>query len=187
MSPSTSHKSATARYAVVWLLATAAVAVVIALAVNTDEDLPEQDPVELETAARDGGCVLRRETGATDASTVGVMQPPTFGPPAEMAAPGVYTTPPPPENLVGALRRGIVVVQYRPHLPRNELAALRRTFRPLLEDTIVTPDGTGMRYAVAVTAWSRLLGCPRVDADTLELGVAFQREYAGSGPDSGFP
>lgn len=184
MSGGRRHGWATARYTLVWLLASAAVAVAVALVVSTDSALPPEEPAELETAARDADCVLRRETGAEAESTVDVMQPPTFGPPGAMAAPGVYTRSPTPEQLVGALRRGVVVVQYRPQLARSQVAGVLRQFAEGQDATIVTPDATGMRYAVAVTAWSRLLGCAGIAPDVLRVASEFRDEYANTGPDA---
>lgn len=178
------HGWATARYTLVWLLASAVVALVVALAVRSESGLPSEDPIELETAAREAECVLRRETGAAEDSTVDVMQPPTFGPPSQMAAPGVYTRSPSPDQLVGALRRGLIVVQYRPRLAPAQVEVLRRAFADLRETTVITPDATGMRYAVAVTAWTRLLGCSRIAPDVARVARAFHGEYADTGPDA---
>jgi len=169
----------------VWLLASAALAAGVAIVVPTDDsELPPAGPAQLESAARDAECVLRRDAGSSDPAAVDVMQPPTFGPPGPTAEPDVYTQSPSPRELVGALRRGVVVVQYRPLLSPAEIRDVRRRFADAMSETIVTPDATGMRYAVAVTAWSRLLGCPRVAREVLDVAAAFHGEYAGMGPDA---
>ena len=112
------------------------------------------------------------------------MQPPTFGPRAVPAAAGVYTRAPRTAAVVGSLRRGTVVLQYRAGLSRPSVLALRRLFAPAPFALIVTPDRTGMRYALAATAWGRLLGCPRMSHSALVAVHAFAMRYRGRGPDA---
>lgn len=184
MTPAGSHRWATARYTIVWLLAGATLAALVALVVPSDSEVPPEGPVGLERAARDAECMLRRDAGSSDPATVDVMQPPTFGPPGATAEPGVYTRSPSSQELVGALRRGVVVVQYKPRLRDAQVDDVRERFEDVMSETIVTPDDTGMRYAVAVTAWSRLLGCPRVASDVLDVAGEFHAEYVGTGPEA---
>ena len=171
------------RYALAWV---AGVAVAVALAwivLDTPRTVRGADPVTV--AAQQAGCVLRTDAGATSARDLDVMQPPTFGPPAVPAATGVYTRAPRTTAVVGSLRRGTVVLQYRAGTPRQTVNELRRLVALAPFASIVTPDRTGMRYAVAATAWGRLLGCPRVNRSTLVALRTFAGRYQGRGPDAG--
>ncbi len=170
------------RYALAWV---AAVGVAVALArilSDTPRTARGADPVTM--AAQQAGCVLRTDAGGATARDLDVMQPPTFGPPAQPAATGVYTRAPRTAAVVGSLRRGTVVLQYRAGTPRRTVHDLRRLVALAPFASIVTPDGTGMRYAVAATAWGRLLGCPRVNRSTLGAVRAFATRYKGRGPDA---
>lgn len=159
------------RYALAW---TAAVALVALGAVSLlrAADGPRAVAAEpLELAAERGDCVLRRDAAGAAARNLDVMQPPTFGPPATPAA------------VVASLRRGMIVVHYRRGTPRGMVLALRRERAPLA--SIVAPGAGGMRYALAATAWGRLLGCPRITSGALAAVRAFAATYQGRGPDAG--
>ena len=148
--------------------------------------MPVQDPGRgrLVVAAERAGCVLRTDAGGAPASMVDVSKPPTFGPARAAAAGGVYTARLPVEQIVGALRRGAVVVQYRGSLDGRARAALRLAVSDA-PGVIVAPDGSGMPYRIAATAWRRVLGCPSLDADALSALRAFRDRYHGVlGPEA---
>ena len=50
--------------------------------------------------------------------------------------------------------------------------------------TILAPNGTRMPYALAVTAYRRLLGCPRVTPATLDAVQLFRGRFVGGGPEA---
>ena len=187
MNRESSHRWPVVRYAVVWLLAGCLAAAFVVVTVRGASDA---SPDEGGTSAAERaptaapGCVIRHDSGGATPSAVRVMQPPTLGPPATPAPVGVHRRPRSPEALVGALRRGYIVVQYRPSLERDVVRMLEREFGRDAPPTVVAPDGTGMRFAVAVTAWSRLLGCSSTDGDVLNAAQDFRRRYAGLGPDT---
>jgi hypothetical protein len=171
------------RYALAW---TAAVALVALGAVSLlrAADGPRAAVAEpLELTAERGGCVLRRDAAGAAARNLDVMQPPTFGPPATPAAAGIYTRAPQTGAVVASLRRGMIVVQYRRGTPQGTVLALRRERVP--HASIVAPGATGMRYALAATAWGRLLGCPRITPGARAAVRAFAETYQGRGPDAG--
>ncbi len=169
---------AAGRYALAWFLAIGAV---VAFAVGLLH-VPSRHADPVAAAARHGGCVLRQDAGDVAARDLDVMQPPTFGPRARPAAPGVYTHAPHTAALVGALRRGVVVIQYRPGTTRQTVADLQAAHDSV--PVILTPDRTGMRYAVAATAWGRLLGCPDASSNALQAVRLFALRFRGSGPDA---
>ena len=173
---------AVGRYALLWVLAVAAAVVLARLVVGPPGHVAAVDPVAL--AAQRAGCVVRSDAGGATAGALDVMQPPTFGPPSAPAAAGVYSRAPRTEAVVGSLRRGVVVVQYRSGTSRRTVDDLRRLVSRAPFESIVTPDRTGMRYAVAATAWGRLLGCPRAGRRALDAIRAFALRYRGRGPDA---
>jgi hypothetical protein len=177
-----SNPIAIGRYALGWIGVVALVAGLAGFLLRDPRPAPRADPVTL--AATEGGCVIRTDAGGTSARDLDVMQPPTFGPPAAPAATGVYRHAPRTAAVVGSLRRGTVVLQYRTGTPRRVVRKLGRMFGHAPFASIVTPDRTGMRYAVAATAWGRLLGCPHATGKALAAMQAFALRYRGRGPDA---
>jgi hypothetical protein len=82
-------------------------------------------------------------------------------------------------NPLAAERAGCVVMQYRSGTPRRTVHRLRQMAALAPFASIVTPDRTGMRYAVAATAWGRLLGCPQA-----RRGARVAVRHQGHGPDA---
>ncbi len=178
------HGWAVVRYGVAWLAAGVVLAAGVLIAVRSVTDSQHEARRDVVTGAGTP-CVERRDAGPADRAAVRVMQPPTFGPPAQPARAGTYVRSPRPEALVGALRRGVVVVQYQPRLRRHLVERIEREFGEAQHETVITPDATGMRYAIAVTAWRRMLGCSSLDSNAVRAASEFTRRYAGSGPDAG--
>ncbi len=138
------------------------------------------DPLAQVTAS---GCVLEDPRGRR----ADLSRPPVGGPAARPVADGLYSAPQPRERLIGALRRGVVVIQYERRLGAAEVALLRRAFSAPAPRRIVAPDGTGMTFKVAATAWGRLIGCSKLDARVVQALRRFAERYDGRGPDSAAP
>ena len=166
-------------YAVAWLVAVAvAVGLVLALAGHeTTVNLPPVNERDLAAAARHGGCQMQ-----TASAGERLTPPVDGGAGARPAAPGVYTKSPPIAALTAALRRGLIVIQFRADLPGEAVSALKKLQAAVPKGTIVTPDATGMRFVVAVTAYRHLLGCPRYDTGVLDAVRLFRGRFLGSGP-----
>jgi hypothetical protein len=172
------------RYTLGWLGVGAVVAVLVIAALGgndaaDDVALPPIDDIELSDAAREGGCRLVRAARGTPP-----LNPPVDGRPAPSATtPGVYDRPPRRDALTAAIRRGVVVIDYRSGLGDAERDELRTLQEALPEATVVTPNDTAMPFEIAATAYRRLLGCRRFNAEALEAIRLFQGRYLGSGPD----
>lgn len=167
-------------YIAAWVVTGAIVALGIVAVLRGGDDevaLPPVRQTELSQAAREAGCQLRAGAAARG------DEPPIAGPPARAAAAGVYENAPSARALVGALRRGLVVISYRPDLPEERRDQLETVQRAVPEGTIVVRDDR-MRFVVAVSAWQRLLGCPRAGPKTLDALRLFSGRFLGSGPDS---
>ena len=155
-----------------------------------EASVPERKITELEPAARAAGCTLKtiRSDGADQTSApVGYKtNPPTSGPhrpPPEWASDGVYERSPPAEKLVHSLEHGRVILQFRPSLPASTRGELKALFDEDAQRTILTPNNTGMPYAVAATAWRQLLGCPRGSPQAYDALRAFRTRYRDRGPE----
>ena len=171
---------ATLRYAAGWLIAGLAVVGIAfaALRLGRDEEvsLPPVRQIELSEAASAAGCELRAERAGQR------LVPPIAGPRAAAARPGVYSRPIGDSALVGAIRRGTIVIHYRQPLTDDRVEQLQKLQEAVPVGTIVVPN-QGMRYAVAVTAWRRLLGCRRFARATIDAVQLFRGRFIGSGPD----
>jgi hypothetical protein len=172
---------ATLAYVVVWLVAAAIVIGVLLVVLDggtTDEvSLPPVHETELAQAARAAGCELRRahdgeRLNPDVAGGIGVIP----------ARPGVYEKSPGAPALVGALRNGVIVIQFR-DLDGSDVDQLRTLQEAVPAGTIVAPNDTRMPFAVAVTAYRRLLGCPRMSPQSIEAITLFRGRFVGTGPD----
>jgi hypothetical protein len=168
-------------YVVSWLAIGAAVAgVVIALLHGADDEveLPPVRATELTRAADAADCRLRR--GGQRASAAPAVE----GPRAAPARGGTYTRALPEAGLVGAMRRGAIVIHYRRDLGEDDVERLETLQQTLPRATILVPH-EGMPYRLAATAWRRLLGCRQLSARTLDAIQLFRGRYVGQGPEAG--
>jgi hypothetical protein len=112
------------------------------------------------------------------------LSPPVNGPAGGRAAqPGVYDKPLATAALTAALRRGIIVIQFRADLDGDVVKALKTLHAAVPEGTIVAPDSAGTRSDLTVLAYRRLLTCPRFTAASLDAVQLFRGRFLGSGPD----
>jgi hypothetical protein len=91
-------------------------------------------------------------------------------------ADGSYAGKRPPrlEATIHALFHGRVLFQYRPGLAERELRALDRFTRADADKVLLFENQTGMRAAVAATAYLTLMTCPRVDHRTMTALSTFR-------------
>ena len=166
-------------YVLGWgLVAVLVVVVVTALVRDGEEEvaLPPIEATDLAVAASEAGCLLRsgpvRESGLE-----------VDGPSGRPAHPAVYDAPGPSARaIVAALRRGTIVIDYRPDLREEIVDDLTALQRAVPRATIVAPNAR-MRYSVAARTWRRLLACPRLGAQVTDAVRLFRGRYIGSGPD----
>ncbi len=179
--PRVGRRRALTVYVAGWLAAGGLVAGA-ALVVLPDGDeaavvLPPVRQTELRIAAQRAGCELHAGPGGR------AGDPPVAGAAAPAAAARFYDSAPSPPSLVGALRRGVVVISYRPDLTPARREQLRALQMAVPRGTIVAPNER-MRFTIAVTAWRRLLGCRRLGPSALDAMRLFHGRFVGSGPDS---
>lgn len=171
------------RYAVVWLAAgvVASLAVIaIVRAVGGEPATVELEPIHqasLETAAVDARCRL---LGPDDARP---REPPSEGPAALPALPGRYDSELSRTAVVGALRRGLIVIQHHPDTPGEPLGQLHELIDALPESSVLSANPR-LPVPLAAVAWRRVLLCPATDAGALDAVRLFQGRFLGYGPDS---
>jgi hypothetical protein len=192
-------------------LLVAAIAVIVALAVLTDDDadvvdrdgvaagdvaIPPREETNINRAARAAGCELnehedegREHTESDDVEYE--ANPPTSGPhhpvPAED---GVYApdNPPNPGPSVHSLEHGRVLVQYRPGTPQRRVAQLEAMVNEEVRGsagykTLLFQNQTGMEHAVAATAWTRSLTCREFNDQVFDALRAFREQFVDKGPE----
>jgi hypothetical protein len=172
---------ATLTYVVGWLVAAAILSGVLLTVINggpADKvSLPPVRETELDRAASQAGCKLHRARNGERlnpavAGGIGVIP----------ARPGFYERSPGASALLAALRNGVIVIQFR-GLDSEDVALLRTVQEAVPAGTIVAPNDTGMPFAVAVTSYRRLLGCPNLSARSIDAIRLFRGRFIGTGPD----
>ena len=177
------RRSAALRYAATWVgggvIVALALIVLIRLIGGPTEGVnvpPVREP-SLETAARHASCRL---LGPRDERP---PEPPSHGFWTSPARPGIYGTAPPRQNIVAALRRGVVVIQYRPDVGTAEADSVRRLFDAVPEGTIVA-ENERLTLPIAAAAWRRAIICPRITSSATDAVRLFRGRFLGRGPDS---
>ena len=172
---------ATLAYAAAWLVAAAVIIGLLLAVLGTGEpdevSVPPVHETELHEAAARAGCELERAHAGER------LNPPVLGGAAAApAAPGFYDQPLNGESLLAAMREGVIVVHFR-DLPSSELDLLRDLQEAVPDGTIVVRSETSMPFAVAVTAYRRLLGCRTLNQASVDAIQLFRGRFVGSGPD----
>ena len=99
-------------------------------------------------------------------------------------ADGAFLDTPPVNRVVHSLEHGRVAIQYSPDLAEEEQLALKGVFDEDRPGVLLYPNAH-MPYDVAVTAWTRMLGCETYDgAATLDAVRLFRDEFRGKGPEA---
>ena len=189
-------------YGVAGVLALAAMAalVVVVLGVGGDDggggggeglpepNLPAAKITDLARAVEAAGCEDRQfkseGAGHVEEDVTYKSNPPHSGPHYQIPAEdGQYDDPPRKEALVHALEHGRIIVQYKPDVAPIVKSNLTKLFDENAYHVILTPNGTGMRPPIAVTAWTRVLTCPRVTPQVYDAIRTFRDQYVDQGPE----
>ena len=163
---------------------------------------PEIQFGDLQESAQMAGCELRLDLPDEGNTHIADTTPFTYksDPPASGShnptpiADGAYLTPfsddtsssPNVRNFVHSMEHGRIEIHYRPDLPEAQQLALKGLFDEDPDGMILIPD-PNMPYAVAVTAWTQLIGCPRYDPLDLDVIRNFRDTYRGNGPEQQVP
>jgi len=174
---------AVAAYALAWVCAGALVAGALTLALRHGDDrtaktvaLPPVRELALPSAARHAGCELR---GLHADDQLAVAMGRRRG---AAAAPDAYESPVHAEALGGALRRGLIVIEYRGDAAPEFVHQLDDLQRAQPRGTIVAPAGRASSYALVAASSRRLLGCRSIGPRTFDAVRLFQGRYVGVRP-----
>jgi hypothetical protein len=168
---------------------------------GSDGSIPEPKLTDPNEAVKAAGCELKSVPGKSREHTADLAEkieystnPPTSGKhydtPAEDQA---YGTSPDAKELVHTLEHGRVIVWFKKNLPERDRANLKALFDEDEYQMVLTPNETGMTYAVAATAWNaepapngtgRLLGCPRLNDRVWDALRTFKDEHRSNGPEA---
>ncbi len=154
----------------------------------TGGSVPAQRIDNLPAAAKAAGCQSKDypdygSQHVTEPVTY-KTNPPTSGPHNPTPAhDGAYTEAPASENLLHAMEHGRVIYWFKPNASVKEEADLKTFFDEDSERVILTPNETGMPFAVAATGWTHLLGCPRTSPKVFDALRAFKSRYRDKGPE----
>ncbi|HEX2162076.1 MAG TPA: DUF3105 domain-containing protein [Thermoleophilaceae bacterium] len=159
-----------------------------------------RDDVPVAAAAKAADCELKsypaesREHLADLSQKVNyASKPPTSGRHYQVAAEdGAYEDPPDVKELVHTLEHGRILIWFKRNLPADQRAALKKYYDDDSYQMVLVPDMTGMKYAVAATAWNRdpqpngtgqLLGCAKYNEDIFTAIESFKDENRSRGPE----
>jgi Protein of unknown function (DUF3105) len=159
-----------------------------------DVAIPAARATDLEQAARAADCSLStfpsEGRGHTTSEVTYRTNPPTSGAHNPTAASdGIYDPgqTPPKEQLVHALEHGRIEIQYRPGTPQRTIGQLQSLAGEIQEGgdprVLLFQNDTGMRYAVAATAWTHLLGCDAMNERVFDAMRAFTKRYDLKAPE----
>jgi hypothetical protein len=161
--------------------------------------LPARKTTDFDAAVKAAGCFYKNypSEGRThlpsDTATNNKYKtnPPTSGnhrpTPAED---GVYApdNTPDKENFVHTLEHGRIELQYAPNAPQSVRDQLFTIYNEKVKGVsayhmMLFQNNTNMPYEVAATAWTQLLGCKTVNANTWDAIRAFRDRFVDKGPE----
>jgi len=159
-----------------------------------------EDGVPVAEAAKAAGCELTSFRAKTREHVADIDQvieyesnPPTSGSHYQVPAEdGAYEEAPKTIQLVHTLEDGRIIVWFKKDLPADQRAALKKYYDDDSYQLVLTPDTTGMKTPIAVTAWNRdpvpngtgrLMTCPQVDDATFTAIESFKDEHRSRGPE----
>jgi hypothetical protein len=166
---------------------------------GTNAKVPARQITDFDAALKAAGCTFKtypsegREHLPSDTATNNKYKtnPPTSG--AHRPTPaqdGIYApgNEPAKENAVHALEHGRIEVQYKPGTPQSRIDQLEALFNEPVKGVagyheLLFQNNTKMPYAVAVTAWTQLMGCDTFNDKTFDAIRAFRERFVDKGPE----
>lgn len=157
--------------------------------------IPPQKITNLTAAAHAAGCIVRsypmEGRTHTDKPVHYKTNPPTSGNHNPVwAEDGIYAPGKTPgkEHFVHSLEHGRVEIQYRPGTTKHRIDQLETLFNEEVNGSrgyhqLVFENITHMPYAVAATAWTRLLGCPKWNNGIFDAIRDFRQAFLDKGPE----
>jgi hypothetical protein len=157
--------------------------------------IPPQKITNLAAAAHAANCIVRsypiegrtHVTGSVHYKT----NPPTSGNHNPVwAEDGIYAPghTPGKEHFVHSLEHGRIEIQYAPGTPLRRIDQLGTLFNEEVNGSrgyhqLLFENTTHMPFAVAATAWGRLLGCPKWNNGIFDAIRDFRQAFLDKGPE----
>lgn len=157
--------------------------------------IPAQKITDLAAAAKAADCTLKTYPNYGRTHVTGTVNyktnPPTSGNhnpiPAED---GIYDpgNTPAKENFTHSLEHGRIEIQYRPGTSAKVRDQLETLFSEKVKGsagyhTLLFENNTNMPFAIAATAWTHLLGCPKMNDQVFDAIRTFRSAYTDKGPE----
>lgn len=168
--------------------------IVVVLVVNAREDVvnPRSDTGDIGVPAARAGCsdIERPPDLGADHVAEGThveynSRPPTSGPHYDTpAAPGFYSSPLDPRQVVHNLEHGQIVIWYPLDAPQqviDDIEAYVGSDTSKVALLGVPYDDIPSEYTFAITAWGALRYCSQVSTEVLD---DFRAEFQGKGPEN---
>jgi hypothetical protein len=88
-------------------------------------------------------------------------------------------------ELVHPLEHGRIEIQYKPGTPKHTVEQLESLFTSLDDGyhMLLFENTTGMKYAVAATAWGHSVTCPTMNDKVFDALRTFRTAYINKGPE----
>src|SRR5919206_4238121 len=157
--------------------------------------IPKAKITNLAAAAHAAGCVVRSFPSQGRTHVTGKVKyktnPPTSGPHNPVwAEDGIYAPGQTPgkEHYTHSLEHGRIEIQYRPGTPKRRILQPETLFNEEVNGSrgyhqLLFQNNTNMPYAVAATAWTRLLGCPKWNNGIFDAIRDFRQSFLDKGPE----
>lgn len=159
--------------------------------------LPPVKTTKLQDAAKLASCTLADPANEGRDHVSGEVVYKNSNPPASgnhnptPAEDGIYApgNSPAKENFVHSLEHGRIEVQYKPGTDTRTVQTLEKIASEPLDfgrdgyKTLTFENNTQMEPAIAVTAWTHVMSCAKLDAGTADAIRAFRKAYTDKGPE----
>lgn len=150
-------------------------------------EIPEQQELDLRTAARAASCKLEDPPNEGNTHVEGDVEyranPPTSGNHHPIAtADGAYTSRPRLENSVHSLEHGRIHIQFKSDLPQEQIDQLKALFDEDPYHMLIYPNDD-LPVPVAATTWDHALLCEGFSPEIFDAIRTFKDEYRDQGPE----
>jgi hypothetical protein len=174
-----------------------AIAVIAAIAVVAlaGGGSKKADTANLAADAQAAGCTLQSFKSEGRNHTTGKVNyktnPPTSGSHNPTPAQDGFYAPgnePAKENFVHSLEHGRIEFEYKPGTPSAQIAALQKIAEEKLNGTagyhvLMFENNTSMPHQFALAAWTKLLSCDKLTAQSADVMRAFRKAFTDKGPE----
>lgn len=151
--------------------------------------VPPPQLSDLQQAAQVAGCTIKSfqsegNDHVGDDPTYRSRPPHSGNHAATPADDGAYSEAPRTGAVVHALEHGRVVYWFGPDAQASVKGALKALFDEDDRHLLLVPAEAPMRFEVAASAWTKVLGCPNANPRVFDALRAFRDAHRDKGPES---